>query len=657
VNRQFAIQRRILGEKRGYKMEQKEKDWLKKHFIDGVLPPFSFIYDETPSSVFLCNWQKSYKTERLDGKTKHILTYTDPKTGLIAKCICEVFDDFPAIEWVVKLKNNGKENSPIIENIQALDVTLDCKNDDELVVHSAKGSFASREDFAPIDFSLPPNTEIQFAPVGGRSSNTSAFPFFNIDFSGEGIMVGIGWSGQWRAFIQRDGETELMVQAGMELTHLKLYPGEEIRTPRILFLFWRGDDKMSGHNLLRRFILAHHTLQKDGKPIIGPLACNGGPQMFEESNKATEHNQIALAERYRQFGLDTEYWWIDAGWFEGRWANGVGNWFIRKDGFPNGLKPVSSALKKMDMGFILWFEPERVYQDTWLDREHPDWVLNLPNNPNRLLDLGNDEARNWLTEHISKMLKEEGIDIYRQDFNMDPLDYWRANDESERQGITEIRHIEGLYAFWDELLKRHPGLIIDNCASGGRRIDLETTSRSIPLWRTDYQYFEPNGYQCHTYGLNFYLPLSGTGSGYPDVYSFRSSMNSALVLGWNLYMPDFPFEQARSLIAEFKRLRPLFLGDFYPLTEHSIQDDVWMAYQFHREDLEEGMILAFRRKDNPSPTIHLKLRGLSPSCSYELTFEDSGIKKCETGERLSKKGIELTLEDAPLSGLITYCQK
>jgi hypothetical protein len=69
----------------------------------------------------------------------------------------------------------------------------------------------------------------------------------------------------------------------------------------------------------------------------------------------------------------------------------------------------------------------------------------------------------------------------------DPLPYWRANDAPDRQGMAEIRHVEGLYEFWNDLLRRHPGLVIDNCASGGRRIDLETISRSIPLWRSDWQ--------------------------------------------------------------------------------------------------------------------------------------------------------------------------
>jgi len=117
-------------------------------------------------------------------------------------------------------------------------------------------------------------------------------------------------------------------------------------------------------------------------------------------------------------------------------------------------------------------------------------------------------------------------------FNMDPLPYWQAADAPNRQGMSEIRHIEGLYAFWDELLKRHPDLLIDNCASGGRRIDLETVGRSTPFWRTDGPR-DPVAHQCHTYGLLSWVPLSSTSQDREgDTYEFRSSMGSALCINW-----------------------------------------------------------------------------------------------------------------------------
>ncbi|MFC1715521.1 glycoside hydrolase family 36 protein [Candidatus Poribacteria bacterium] len=642
-------------------MGQSEK-WLLERFADGVIPPFSFVYDGKQSSGFLKDWQFHYESRELkDSKTEHIFTYTDPETELRVCCRCEVFPDFPVMEWLITFENNGTDDTPIIEDIQAVDTVWDFKQPGEVILHRALGSSASRSDFAPIDEVMQPNAEINLAPVGGRSSNTTVFPFFNVEAPGEGLVIAIGWSGQWAISLVKSSESSIKMRVGMELTHFRLHKDERIRTPKIMLMPWDGDDRMLGHNMLRQFILKHHTLHKNGEPVTAPLAASGGPACqaplpgFEEFNQATVHNQLALAERYRQFELDAEYFWIDAGWFEGRWANGVGNWFPREDGFPNGLRPVSDGLEELDFRFLVWFEPERVFRDTWLDREHPDWILRLPNNPNGLLDLGNPEALHWLTEHISGMIEDSGIALYRQDFNMDPLPFWRANDEPDRQGISEIRHIEGLYAFWDELLRRHPGLIIDNCASGGRRIDLETTSRSIPLWRTDYQYFEPNGYQCHTYGINFYLPTSSTGNSYPDKYLFRSSINTGAVLGWNLYLPDFPVEQARDLIAEFKRIRPLFYGDFYPLTPHNTGDDVWMAYQFHREDMKQGMALVFRRAESKDRSIVLRFSGLHPDEQYEVIMEDTGVKQTLTGEALNK-GMDVTIEDTPGSLLITYCQ-
>ena len=642
--------------------------WVANRFATGIPPPFSFTYAGKPSEQFIRDWKFSRKKKQLDNvQTERIFTYEDPETKLQVRCGCIVFKDFPAIGWAVRFKNHGKVDTPVIEDIQALDTSFTTKEKGDFILHRALGSTARRDDFAPVDELI--KHVLRRAPIGGRSSNTTAFPFFNIEVAGEGgVMVGIGWSGQWAASFARDEGSSLHVRAGMELTHLKLHSGEEIRTPRILLLFWQGDDYLLGHNLLRRFIVAHRMPKKDGKPVTLPFACSSSA-LYDESNRATEQNQIDFASRFTQYGV--ECLWIDAGWFEGRWPNGVGNWFIRKDGFPNGLRPVTDALKKMGMGLILWFEPERVYQGTWLDREHSEWVLRLPGNPNGLLNLGNEDARNWLTEHISGMIDREGISIYRQDFNMDPLPYWRRADEPDRQGITEIRHIEGLYAFWDELLRGHPGLIIDNCASGGRRIDLETVTRSVVLWRTDYQYFEPNGYQSHTYGISLYLPSTSTGNAYPDVYSFRSSISNGLVLGLSLIHPDipslwkitppgkekepFPVEQARLLAEEFKSIRDFFFGDFHPLTPHSITDDTWIAFQFHREDLRQGIVLAFRRHKCPITTIRLKLNGLLPTARYEVHFKDIHIKRTFIGKHLGD-GLDVTIEGAPGSSLIIYRQ-
>jgi hypothetical protein len=73
-----------------------------------------------------------------------------------------------------------------------------------------------------------------------------------------------------------------------------------------------------------------------------------------------------------------------------------------------------------------------------------------------LLNLGHPEALRWLIEHTAKVITEQGIDLYRQDFNMDPLEHWRRADDPDRQGMTENLYVQGYLTFWGELRRRFP---------------------------------------------------------------------------------------------------------------------------------------------------------------------------------------------------------
>jgi alpha-galactosidase len=503
-------------------------------------------------------------------------------------------------------------------------------------------------------------------PSGGRSSDNSALPFFNLESPGhQGTIIAIGWTGRWFADVQQVDEKSVSLKSGMGKMKLILYPEEEIRTPLISLLFWNGEDRMTGHNLFRQFILSHHFRRIEGKFAEYPLSGSfdyGDPAPCNEYNCLTADFAIALVKRYQQFRITPEVFWLDAGWYtgcgwdKGDWWQNVGNWTAEKERFPNGLKPVSDAVHAAGSKFMVWFEPERVRKGTQLDMEHPEWLLKLPGDDNELFDLGNKDARLWLTDYISGFIKKEGIDYYRQDFNFDPMPYWVKNDRPDRVGISEIRHIEGLYAYWDSLLVRFPDLLIDNCASGGRRLDLETTSRSAPLWRTDYQYGEPNGYQCHTYGLNFYLPIHGTAVYKTDNFTFRSGLGATMVMNWEVTGRNSEsIPSIQKCIREYKILRPYYYGDYYPLTgtENMTQDDVWMAYQLNRPAQGDGIILGFRRIKCNEGSLIVKLHGLDTNETYVLTDDDSKAIKTLSGAELMK-GYTLNLNENPGSLLIWY---
>jgi alpha-galactosidase len=639
--------------------------WMNRHFAEGKQPPFSFVYGGKRSATFIAGWRyQSQKQTVAPDKEIYLHTYTEPGGGLAVKCEVTVFKDFPAVEWVLKFENTSSRNSPLLEQAKVIDHAFGTASGD-FILHHSRGSDAARNDFEPLDRPLKVGDEVHLSPDRGRSSDGSAFPFFNIEAPGEiGIVVAAGWTGKWYADIARPSERTVTLASGMERMQLSLYPQEEIRTPRICLLFWSGDDRMTGHNQFRRFVLRHHSRQINGQFAEYPLATNfdhQNPAPCTEFECLTADWAVASIRQKQYLDVLPEVFWLDAGWYAGcgkeqetgRWWQNVGNWTPDKERFPDGLRPVADAAHQAGAKFLVWFEPERVRPGTQFDREHPEWLIKLPDDDNYLFDLGNPDARIWLTDYISDFLRREGIDHYRQDFNFDPYPYWQAKDLPDRIGMAEIRHIEGLYAYWDSLLVRFPELLIDNCASGGRRLDLETVSRSAPLWRTDYQYGEPNGYQCHTYGLNFYLPVHGTGPSSADNYNFRSGLLGAMTTG----LCCRPIEDIRNTIRDYKELRPYFYGDYYPLTSsvNYTGDGVWLAFQMDRPERGDGIVLAFRRKDSAQEYIQVRLSGVDSQQTYELYDEDSQTRERKTGSEL-KSGITLRIPATPGSLLIRYKQ-
>jgi alpha-galactosidase len=641
--------------------------WIEMNFIKGQVPPFSFTYGGKDSKTFITQWD--YSAESVKGTDPNVensvYTYKDKQTGLVVKCSVQGFKAFHAVEWVLTFTNTSGQNTPVIEKEKVADLSLPSEKTGAYYLHYAKGSNAEKSDFEQKFAKLKTGKSVYMTPIGGRSSDNTAFPFFNIETpSQQGVVVAVGWTGKWFADVKLTDEKNVSLISGMEKMQLVLYPNEQIRTPRICLLFWQGADRMIGHNNFRQFVLAHHTRKgSNGKNLELPFAFGlgfGGPPPCNEYSCATEEYTIAMVNRHKQFNFVPDVFWLDAGWYKGcgQWWEHVGSWTINKNNFPNGFKPVTDAVHKVGAKFLLWFEPERVFKGTDLDIEHPEFLLRAPvkagdwEEKNSLFNLGDPKALKWMTEHIAGMIKKEGIDHYRQDFNFDPWKYWEANDKPDRIGMSEIRHIEGLYAFWDTLLTRFPNLIIDNCASGGRRIDLETISRSSPLWRTDYAYGEPNGYQCHTFGLNFYLPLHGTGNFNTSTYHLRSSLSSAVVMGMDINANN---DLLMKNTAIFKRLRPYFYEDYYPLTSiyNTTPDNVWLAYQLNRPKQNDGIILAFRRPDCNDESVNVKLRGLDEKANYEVFYEDFSVKTTRTGADLMK-GMDLSTPLKPGSMLISY---
>ncbi|OHB79000.1 MAG: hypothetical protein A2V98_00240 [Planctomycetes bacterium RBG_16_64_12] len=622
----------------------------------GARYPVSFVYGGRPSDEILGAWQSQRKAEELDAdRTRVTTTWTDAATGLRLTMEALRFSDFPAIEWVLYFENTAAEDTPILENVQSLDMTFHSPLSDEVPyrLHKTKGSVVNPSDFEP-SITVIDGKKAETLSGGSGKSSAKDFPFFRIDTGEASVIVAVGWSGQWAAKLECPGRRHLRVTAGQELTHFLLHPGEKVRTPRILVLNSTGPP-IQCNSQFRRLIYKHYAARRSGKTPLPLPYCNtcftrGGGWL----NECNAENQISLIRAYGKLGLGALV--TDAGWFEGGWPAGAGNWTPRKDAYPDGMQPVALAAKEEGMVYGLWFEPERVVAGTALHRDHPEWVLTdgSPGQETLLANFGLPEVRDYFFNIVAGFMEMPGFRVYRQDFNMYPVNWWRHHDPPDRQGITEMKHIEGLYTYWDRIAEAWPDSLREECASGGMRIDLETVSRMHIHQKTDY-WFDNEADQAHLFGLSQYLPnqvvvahLNRT-----DDYSFHSTMASTLCLGWIADATDFDVARGKELLARYLKVRHLLIGDWYPLLPYTTNATEWMASQYHRADLDEGMLLVFRHAESPYPAADVSLHGLDPQATYEFEYQSTGQVTRAKGADLMA-ALRLELPEKHTSDLIAY---
>lgn len=621
--------------------------------------PFSFTYRGLPSRALLLGWSRTVTDSALpDGRTRRTTTYADPESGLVCEAQTAIGQGEAGVEWVLEFRNEGSDDTGLLEDIGALDATWAMPAASPVTLHRWRGGECAPTAFAPLRDSLDTGTALSFAPQGGRSSD-GLLPFFQLEWPGGGLTIAIGWSGQWRAQVSRVGP--LRVSAGLEKLRTVLHPGESIRTPRILVVPWAEGDRQRGWNLYRRMAVSHYMPRIEGQLAFPVIAHDSA---YDELRNANETNQLEIIAACKRLGL--EGYWMDAYWFEGYFPEGVGNWALppelteRKADFPSGVRALSDAAHQAGLKFVLWFEPERVAPGTRIDREHPQWILRAPSGGDGLLDLGNPEARQWMTDYLCRCVEAYDLDVLRIDFNIAPLPHWRAADPPSREGITEIRYVTGLYRMWDDIRERFPRLLIDNCASGGRRIDLETNTRSLPLWRSDHNdnnqvQGDTTADQSMTMGLTPFMPLNAGPVWRADPYYWRCASVGGPVPYWDPRGTTYLPEDVKLAVAESRDLRPYSLDDFWWLSENDLYPRGWAAYQFHRPLQNDGYALFYRRPNSPYGALDVSLRGLAPDRSYRITvFREflQDVTATLTGEQL--QSLRMQIPDPGQSALLRY---
>ncbi|MBQ5973853.1 MAG: alpha-galactosidase [Oscillospiraceae bacterium] len=559
--------------------------------------------------------------------------------------------DFPVAEYTVWFTNRGQAPSELLTGIDALDAVF-CGADPVLVHGSGDDCTENSYRWSRDPVAAP----IVLAPKDDGTSCSGAYPFFRVLFRDQILTAAVGWSGTWKAEIA-PSELGVSLRAGQKYCAFRILPGETMRTPRMVLMLSDTGDETRAINLWRAFFRARVMPRQNGRPIPPKLCLHVFGYHGAEFTGSTEDCHLEGFRRFVERGVKPDLWWFDAGFYpcpDGEWYTNVGTWVEDPVRFPNGLAPVGELCAANGADFMVWFEPERVRPGTELDVEHPEFLLravdeNGEEESNRLLNLGDPAALAWITDRVDALIKKARITCYRQDFNFPPFRYWRQNEGPDRLGALENLHVQGYYAFWDELVRRNPGLFLDSCASGGRRNDYETLRRAVPFQYTDVgcgdhrlkQLQHQQLFQWAPYFRAHTMSWDAEDRSVVDEMGFFNAFAPACTFTANPWDSEESFARARTMLPFWRKAAELELnGDFYPQMESTGSWEDFFCIHFHEPVKNEGFALFIRNKECPDESFTARL-ALDPDEEYVLENPLSGEKKTGTGRDLALLTVSL----------------
>ena len=635
------------------------KAWLTEGLF-GETPAFDFLLEGKRFTETLSSWTAATVTSETDGEGNMTLvrTYTH-SSGVEARVEGKYYDQTAMVEWTVYVTNRGPERSAILSDLHPLEATIPVSAS---TIYFSGGSNEANDDFALYSRKLGKN-EYVFDTVNGRASKLY-LPFFNLCGKEGGATIGIGWSGQWTATFS--GGKNAKVCVGQSRLEGYLDPGETVRSPLVSLCLYEGGNALKGFNNFRA----------DIKRGLGDRAKESNMLMFAgaEGQDDTSRSSIEGTKEYVaklvDLGLvdEIDYAWYDAGWYDtkgtGDWRSSVGDWGVDTAKYPDGFGAVSAYLGGYGVKSLLWYEPERVptssklYQTVSESPGKENWLLYSEKDGDCLWNMGDTDACAYMADRIAASLIENGVAYYRQDFNVDPKAYWEYADRSIydlRKGFAENKYVTGEYAFLDGLRERIPELLIDNCASGGRRIDLEMCRRSVPLWRSDYQCKKEKSdlseaAQYQTYGLGMWLPYSCiTNPNASSEYDFRSLLGGCVMCYADVLFDAT--EEYVKFIREYNEIKTYFAQNYYPLTSCTPLSS-YIAMQFGGE--QEGVVLAYVRAQQVKNGKKIKVypNGLSSDKRYEFRTIEGETITVGQGKEIMQNGIEI--QNLRNAYIITY---
>lgn len=498
---------------------------------------------------------------------------------------------------------------------------------------------------------------------------------------GDAYGFHLGWSGNHRLLSEKMSDGRAFVQMGELLLpgEVTLSTNSSYVSPK-LYASYCANGLSALSQQFHRYVRSN-LLKYDASKKLRPVHYNTWEGIYFDHDVETLKE---LAQRASELGV--ERFVLDDGWFIGRNNDkaGLGDWYVDKAVYPQGLTPVIDEVNKLGMEFGLWFEPEMVNPDSNLFRKHPDWALSTPPNVdvgfrNQLvLDLTRKEVFDYLFERLDSLLSEYNIAYVKWDMNRDIN---QPGDQHFKPAVH--RQTEALYALLDAVKAAHPEVEIESCSSGGARADYGILERTDRVWTSDSNdALERLKIQK---GFSYFFPaeLMGSHVGPRDCHithrNLTMSMRASVVLFGHMGMEmdlreltDDEKHELKAMVALYKQHRSLIhSGDMVRLS----LPDYAMGTGIVSPDKSEALFsYSLIRSHTAGLPDQIRFAGLDPHKVYKLhivwpirsgdfwpkssifSFETNLPKmdgQCFSGESLMQLGKQLP-RLAPNSSLIYH---
>lgn len=470
---------------------------------------------------------------------------------------------------------------------------------------------------------------------------------------GEVYATALVYSGDFKISAEKDhyGNTRFLAGLNPETFSWKLDTGESFVTPEALLVY--SNEGLGGMSRAFHAVCRGYLGKSADKSVKHPIVINNWEAMYFD---ITEEKLFQFITDCRGLGIDTMV--LDDGWFGHRTSDNssLGDWFVNRNRFPEGLHNVVKCCKENGMKFGIWFEPEMISRDSELYKAHPDWCIHAEGfeaveaRNQLVLDMSRKEICDAIYEQVAAILKEYDISYVKWDMNRHITDNGSASLVPECQGEHAHRYILGVYYLMERLVKDFPNVFFEGCSGGGGRFDFGILYYMPQIWTSDdSDAMERLKIQ---YGTSLVYPTSSMVahvSACPNhqtgrITPFKSRGDVAQIcnFGYELnvgLLSEEEKDMIKEQTAKHREIEELVMeGDFYRI--HSPFDGNTCAWQLVSKDKKKSYAVFARVNAVPNyKPEYLRLKGLDAKQTYKVKQLDIAVK----GSTLMNAGIPILI--------------